>query len=378
MSRENKDKKTSRKRELDVARDEIARLRKESAEQEKLISELRTDLDKSENIFEAIVETTDNGIMIEDENGYVAFANRGLEKLSGCNSRDEILNRPWSDFFFMEQDRKVEGETGVYESFLVRRDGSRLPVLVSSTSFYFRKQYVGVLSIIKDVREQKEAEAALRESESRLRALSHRMMQTQEEERAWLARELHDELGQQLAAIQLVLLWLKKKPDPGPGDIETLEEKIEGLTREVKKVTRGLSPTRIDTLGLRGAVEDLAPEFDPMAVSLDISEFDDSSLDSRTAVNAYRIIQEALSNAAKHSGARFARAGLSLSDGRLEISVEDDGCGFDPSDTGSGFGITGMKERAALCGGSFNIESGPGGGTRISVSMPANKKEDAS
>ena len=122
-------------------------------------------LEEALSMFEQIIESTDDGIMIEDQKGLVSFANMGFVRMAGYESRDQVLDRPWPDFFSLDEEKKIPGRPGMYESLLVTRDRSRIPILITSTSFYFRGEYRGVLSLIKDIAGRKRMEEALARSE---------------------------------------------------------------------------------------------------------------------------------------------------------------------------------------------------------------------
>jgi signal transduction histidine kinase len=199
-------------------------------------------------------------------------------------------------------------------------------------------------------------------------------MRAAERERARWARELHDSILQGLASRRVLLSSALKRGD-GPQLADSVGEAVEEIGRDIEELRALISelrPATLDQLGLRAAVEDLAERVVGGAgieLSIDLSiEAERLGFELETAV--YRLVQEALTNVVKHSGASSATLRLTERDGRLDVLVSDDGCGFDPDAERRGFGLTGMRERAELAGGQLQIESKPGSGTRMKASIP--------
>jgi two-component system sensor histidine kinase UhpB len=198
-------------------------------------------------------------------------------------------------------------------------------------------------------------------------------LQAQEQERARVARDLHDEVNQSLTG---VLLRLEAVREAAPPDIEPQLAETKTLAnqamRELLALARQLRPTALDDLGLAaataGQVEQLArgeieAEFD--------AEGDFSGLGDDAQLVVYRVAQEALSNAARHSGADQVEVRLRrLDGGGVELTVADDGRGFAFAESERGLGIAGMRERALLIGGELTIESRPGRGTTVRLTVP--------
>lgn len=211
-------------------------------------------------------------------------------------------------------------------------------------------------------------------------AFSRQLIRSQEDERKRIAGELHDSLGQHLMLIKTSTKLAQQAGESGGTQGERLEE-IASIASdaigEVRNITANLRPTELDRVGLRAAMRAMVERVaDHTEIEVDA---DFASLEGDwpegTEIAIYRIIQEALSNAAKHSGAGKISVATARSGGRLHIAVEDDGCGFAPpgrvGGTGhGGHGLTGMRERTSLLGGSLKIISSPGGGTRLEIQIP--------
>ena len=238
-----------------------------------------------------------------------------------------------------------------------------------------------VLYTCRDITDRKLAEEALKESENQLRALSRKIISAQEEERSKLSRELHDELGHQLATLRLEIDWIKKHLNPeNTGEkLENLTKMVLGTTAGLRQICKGLRPMITDYMGLGLAVEALAEEFGSRGgfqVNLSINPMDDCDFDHDIAISIYRILQETFTNVARHSGAGNVSITLDREENDIVLKVEDDGRGMDEQHHGGrgGLGIIGMRERAALCGGKLEIESVPGGGVRVTMRVATGGK----
>jgi two-component system sensor histidine kinase UhpB len=234
-----------------------------------------------------------------------------------------------------------------------------------------------------EVAERQKVESALRSSVeerkramARLATLSRKVLAAQEQERERLSRELHDELGQLLTALRLEMGWLQKQITRATGEdggmFDNTITLAESATDELRRICKGLRPPLLDDLGLEPALRQLVAEFEEradVAVDLQIRIGDEKRLRGfpEVALCAYRIVQESLTNVRRHSEARNVRVTLILTGPLLAAEVVDDGVGFEAGDLGAmrGWGLEGMRERAALVGGELAVESDGGGGTAV-------------
>jgi len=211
------------------------------------------------------------------------------------------------------------------------------------------------------------------------RALRSRALAMQEAERRLLSQELHDELGQAISAIKALAVSIGQRT-AGEADARERAASIaaicDGLDATVRNMTKRLRPVVLDELGLvtalRRAVAEWNDHHEGGCCTLEV-EGDVSELDEETRIQVYRIVQEALTNAARHARATqvHVRLARERADGDcLVLEIRDDGAGFDPHAARSGMGLPGMRERALSLGGELSIESAPGRGTRIRVSCP--------
>jgi signal transduction histidine kinase len=228
-----------------------------------------------------------------------------------------------------------------------------------------------------DIDDRVRAERALRESAARLQHLSRRLLAVQEEERRHLARELHDEFGQLLATIAVQLHTAKTLAGEAARSI--LEECMSILQRAgdlVRSLALELRPAVLDTAGLDATLRWLASQHEQRTGITTEVVGHVNEVPSEIAIAAFRVVQEALTNVLRHARAEHIWIELDQGDGVLNLTVRDDGVGFDVSDTlerGPGLGhlgLLGMKERIEILGGDLEIDSRPGRGTHIRVSLP--------
>lgn len=238
--------------------------------------------------------------------------------------------------------------------------------------------------LIKELNERIETEKKLRESEERLRFLSSQLMTTQERERKRIAQELHDSIGQYLTTIKLRIRQVHDNiPDvnkvPVLESLDTITTIVQDTIGEVRKIVMDLRPSILDDLGIQATIRWVCREFRITNSNIEISEeinIKEEELPDDLKIVIYRIIQEALNNVAKHSKADHISLSLFKEAGLVVLKVEDNGIGLDinlitsQDNAKAHFGLTGMKERTELSGGSFLIESEKDMGTVITARWP--------
>ncbi|MCE9601440.1 MAG: hypothetical protein K8S21_04390 [Gemmatimonadetes bacterium] len=199
-----------------------------------------------------------------------------------------------------------------------------------------------------------------------------------EEERAWVASELHDDVLQRVALVRAEIESLWEASEPRSAD--ALEDRLRGINAElvdlavaVRRIAVRLHPTVVDQVGLVSALQSLADEVE-RGSDLDVrltADGDTATVPADTARAAYRIAQESLRNAVKHSGARIATIGVRVTERTLSLSVHDDGRGFDTNvKRVDGLGLASLQERALCVGGKAEVRSRPGAGTTIDATLP--------
>ncbi len=242
-----------------------------------------------------------------------------------------------------------------------------------------------IMALKNEIAERKRMGDALALSRERLKSLSRRVLDIMEADRRTVSKELHDSIGANLAAIKFSLEEKEMKREQGHGSLdESLNPEIAHLLetiKETKRISANLRPTTLDDLGLMATLKWYLRQFRRLYgdIHIDFStDIVEQDVPEAMKIIIYRIVQEGLSNAEKHSEAdtvrlriNFANAGRSIS-----VLIDDNGRGFDvgeafsKKDPLSGFGLTAMRERCEIFGGAFHIESQPGQGTRINAIMP--------
>lgn len=236
----------------------------------------------------------------------------------------------------------------------------------------------GMIGTIQDITARREAEEALCRSRQRLRALGAHHERLVEEERAHIAREVHDELGQYLTTLRMdaamLELGLAEAQPRAAQRLAGMKALIDDAICSVRRVASTLRPTALD-LGLESGIEWLVDDFRErthLACSLQFSETELPMIDDARATLVFRILQEALTNTARHAGARSVAVRLRHAEGRLQLTIHDDGRGFRPEAVRERkhFGLLGMHERAIVFGGNLRIDSAPGHGTTVQLDVP--------
>ena len=242
-------------------------------------------------------------------------------------------------------------------------------------------EVVSLEGFITDITEGKKAESKLRASRNQLRSLAERLQMIREEERATVAREIHDDLGQTLTALKMDISWMKKNPDMTK---EKRVEKIDvmlGLTdstiQTVKRIATKLRPDILDDLGLISAIEWEAEEFKKRSgieCKLVVS-VDDIPIDENVTIAVFRIFQESLTNIARHSGATKVEVVIEEANDLLKMEIRDNGVGITEEQISSSksLGLIGMNERVSVFGGKLNILKIAEGGTAVRVLIPIKK-----
>jgi PAS domain S-box-containing protein len=318
-----------------------------------------------EPAYRMLVEAMSEGAATLSRNGAVLYCNRRFAEL--------IRRPPGKILGTAVQSLVAETERGRFESLLAEAqkavakgefnlrcpDGSVVPVYLSLNQFRgYKGQALGM--VITDLSEQKRRQATeIKQAEATHRLLLERTLSAQEEERRRIARELHDEAGQLLTAL---LVGLRTLEDTRKlADVKVQGRRLRDITAraidEVGRLARGLHPTVLDDHGLGVALSRYVAEYTKthnIAVNLKLDELDSSDLPSSVQITLYRILQEALTNVARHSGAKAVSIRLARMASALEVAVIDDGCGFDAEAVAVSshrLGIQSMRERAAMLGG---------------------------
>ncbi|NHL69253.1 PAS domain S-box protein [Burkholderia ambifaria] len=343
----------------------------------------------------AIIRSSMEAIITVDESQTIVIFNPAAEHVFGVSAMDAIgapLSRFIPERFRAAHARHVEqfGVTGVSERqmgrqrvlFGLRGDGTEFPIEASISQIRdgTTKLYTVML---RDITERVRAETALKQSREELRDLSANLQNVREEEKTRIARELHDDLGQQLTALKMDLsaveLGLAGVVPPNTGVREQLggmHSLIDSTVASVRRIAADLRPVMLDDLGLIPAIEWLANDFTRryrITVDRDIAPVD-TAFTGVGATTLFRIVQEALTNVARHSDATNVKLSLKLEEGYCVLRIADNGHGA-PENTRNvqdrpSFGLIGIRERAHMFDGTVTVENQPGAGFTINVALP--------
>jgi PAS domain S-box-containing protein len=343
---------------------------------------------------ETLIRTAAEGICVcypIPVHPYVAFSvwNQQMTEITGYDIH-EINRLGWyqtvyPDSAYREKvkeriDRIWQGEHyGSEEREIVRKDGQRRTICVSTSSVEIESGIHGIVGFIQDVTESKAAVESLRVSHQRLERLSRQLIEIQESERRHLARELHDEIGQVLTAIKMNLRHPQRSADAATQPmLEDNLKMIDQAISQVRNLSISLRPLQLDELGLAAALHWLLNQKmtgSGIECHLDFPQ-GDVKIPPNVETACFRIAQEAVTNALRHASPHHIDVKLFLRDDHLHLSIEDDGIGFSVQESyqralsGSSFGLIGMQERASMVGARFEIQSNPQSGTKIEARFP--------
>nr|WP_268801219.1 sensor histidine kinase [Pseudomonas sp. BSw22131] len=331
------------------------------------------------------------GILWVNWDSHVRYANQAAESMLGY-APGGVVDRPLIDFEpglnmdrwlnLWKRARSTDEAPQTFESNCLRADGSTLPADVSLSFLRFREaEYLVVF--ITDVTERRRSLAALQESESRLQGLAEQLRElsahletVREEEKARIAREVHDELGQMLTVLKLETSMCElayADLDPGLRDrLNSMKRLIAQLFQLVRDVATALRPPILDA-GIASAIEWQARRFEARTHIPCLVEVPDNlpALADATAIGLFRILQEALTNVMRHAEAHTVELKLRLDDGVLCMTIADDGQGFEQSlERPVSFGLVGMRERVLIMGGRLQLDSTLGEGTTLRICIP--------
>ena len=363
---------------------------------------------QSEERLRMLIDSAlDYAIFTVTEDGTIDSWNTGAERMFGY-AADEVIGRNF-DTLFTAEDRAADVPSKELiearrvgrasdERYHVRKTGTRF--FSSGITRRLGGGGLGFAKIARDLTAQQQSADALqrahgdvdlrvRERTSQLEAslkdeetgklaitnLLHRLVSAQEDERRRIARDLHDHFGQQLTALRLGLERIQQKPEGAAEEAGRALMLAHQMSRDLDFLAWELRPSALDEFGLAAALPRFVTQWSAhvgIPAEFRLGGFEPGQLPRDAEVAFYRVAQEALNNVSKHAHPTRVDVVLAASDGQVVLVIEDDGIGFDPSESAAadGFGLAGMRERAAVVGATIQVESTPGQGTSIFLRRP--------
>ena len=307
-------------------------------------------------------------------------------------SREEFLKlnakdmRPAEDVehFVKEVEKMIPGINNTRSWRHKKKDGTILQVEIYSHQIMYEGKPVW-LGLSHDVTEKYESKELLQKSYEDIRQLVYNLQSIREDERTSIAREIHDELGQQLTGLKMDLHWLSRKinstDDEITGKMKESIELINATIVSVRKISTDLRPSILDDLGLLPALEWQGEEFEKRSGTKVIfnNKAGDITVQPQAATAIFRIYQELLTNIARHANASEVRAVLHKDESSLYLTINDNGVGFDLDTINNKktLGLLGIKERTLLLGGTYEFKSNPGKGSVTTISIPISIVENS-
>ncbi|MFO1418885.1 MAG: response regulator [Methylotetracoccus sp.] len=353
--------------------------------------------------FAELTALLPHGVLLVDSHSVIRFANEAIVRLLGFDEDRQLIGRDFMSFIASDHADYPRACLGALQfdplacrnvdTMLIARDGRTFPATIDGVQHRWEGATMSQL-LVRDTTDQTAYLRALEQQAyfarltdvanlktiHRMEGLSRQLLATQEFERRALARELHDEIGQQLGALKLHLRVLGRGVNDAKLTARLTDclEIVDSTIVSIRNRALELRPSMLDDLGLKAAVdwycsrqaERSGAHFDVAVASLR------ERLPTELETACFRIVQESVNNALRHGQANSVTVVIRVRGGRIKLAIRDDGLGFDArrvlaaSGLGSGFGLLSMRERSMLLGGRFGIRSAPGRGTLISSSMP--------
>ena len=258
-----------------------------------------------------------------------------------------------------------------------KKNGEIIKVEIIAHDIFYEGNNVRLI-LANDIDEKIKAEEKLQQSYRQIKLLANHLQNIREEERTKIAREIHDELGQQLTGLKMYVSWLNKKIIPHETEIkekfQNTMELIEDTIKTVRKISTELRPSMLDDLGLLAAMEWQSNEFEKRSgITTTFIDFTGNKpIAAKFTTGLFRIFQESLTNVARHADAKKVVSTLAFENKQLKLTITDDGKGFVVYNIGSKktLGLFGMRERTMEMGGNYEIKSDPGHGTTVFITIP--------
>jgi len=349
---------------------------------------------ESDEQLRHMVQSVTDAIVTVDSARHVVLFNGAAERMFGVRAEEAMgkelgellcprMREPQRENLqhYLDEGWHMPAAPPLLGTFELLRDEQALQVELSLSTTTFRGESL-FTAVFRDMTERQRAERELLETNRQLQELSASLQNVREGERARIARELHDELGQLLTGIRMEVSWLGGKLSADQqvlvNKVDAIKGQIDQTVGSVRRISSELRPLVLDDLGFAAAAGWYVDQFSErtgLTVDLDLPAHDPAQ-GGVVATALFRILQESLTNVARHALATKVGVRLSLQGDEWALSIRDNGVGFE-HDPGKreGIGLIGMRERTQILGGHFSVTTAPGEGTLIEVVIPAGKEE---
>jgi len=341
---------------------------------------------KKENKYWLLFQSNGDGIIRISTDGQILEANPAFCKMLGYDDISDVLGSykkhtppEWHSIEdeILTEELTENGYTEEYDKEYITKDGSIIGASIKLWMLCLPDTTHEIWGIVRDISKQRHKSDRFSASVDQLRDLNHHLAEAREKERKSIAAAIHDEIGQTMTALKLELELLKQNSD-FTQDWQQKLDKLVRMTGELISKTQRISgeirPGVLDSLGFQAAVDWYCNEWTQRTGIRVHKMIDDCYINKKTELALFRIVQEALTNIARHSRARKAEIVLQHKKEQLYLSIADDGTGIPKEKMHSrhSYGLLGMQERAESCGGKLRVSSGSG--TRIEASIDFNMK----
>jgi PAS domain S-box-containing protein len=330
------------------------------------------------------------GIMFADTRGHVKQANDALLRMLGYTREDlesgefrwDRLTPPEWEFQYAAAQQQLDqcGICAPWEKEYFHKNGTRVPILIGIARLEGSETETVCFVLDNTPRKRAEEAEARARSEQQLRLLAARAEKASEAERARLAREVHDVLGQDLTGLKMDVAWVCRRMaqtqtnDVVAARLQSMLGRLDSMMGTVRRIATELRPGALDDLGLSEAIEDHVRRFQVRSgIAVELAPFQlDIAVDKARSTALFRILQELLTNVARHAGATRVRVALRVEHDTVVLRVEDDGLGITKEQvtSSSSLGLLGIRERALAFGGECRVDGAPGRGTIVDVRIP--------
>lgn len=340
----------------------------------------------SKERFRRLSEAAFEGIGIH-KRGVIIDANKAAAELFGC-SLSEFIGKHTIEFV-VPASRDIVLKNAVarseepYEAIGLRADGTTFPMELRNKPIHYSNEHNVLVTAIRDITQRKQEEDELRNSREQLRSLSAHLETVIEDEKKYIAREIHDELGQVLTALKMDVSWLSKRITRNQAALlektKSMAQLIDTTIESVERISARLRPGILDHLGLISAIKWEAKQFSQRTgISCDVAVVaEDINLPQDLSTAIFRIFKEALTNAARHSNATSVNVNLTEKGGEFILEIRDNGRGIEKTDIShpTSFGLLGIRERVYFFGGTFKITGVRNKGTKLVATIPLHGHE---